>query len=82
MKLNVASPDRIVRTVLGIGAVVWAAALGWTSLGGILLIVVGAVLLVTAAVGFCPLYYVFKFSTRSASDGGFDAHKLEDSVRH
>ena len=40
-----------------------AFAVGFGSVGGIILAVVGVVMLVTAAVGFCPLYRVFGIST-------------------
>jgi len=61
--LNVASWDRIVRVVVGLallyvafggiatGAWVWVAVAG------------AAIMFVTAALGFCPLYFVFKFRT-------------------
>lgn len=58
MKTNVGGIDRIVRIVLGValialtltGAIgVW----GW----------IGIVPLATAAIGYCPLYSVFGFST-------------------
>jgi hypothetical protein len=34
--------------------------------GGILLVVVGGILVVTAAVGFCPLYRILGLSTARA----------------
>jgi hypothetical protein len=64
MKPNLGTTDRIVRVgiavLLGIGA--WLAGLG--SVGGIILLVLAAVMLVTSAVSFCPLYLPFGFSTR------------------
>jgi ABC-type uncharacterized transport system permease subunit len=58
--------DRLVRTVLGIGLV----AVSFTSLGltsakplGIVAVVVGAVLLFTAATGSCLLYRLFGIDT-------------------
>jgi hypothetical protein len=55
--------DRIIRLVL-------AALFGFLYFGGIVtgafgivLLVLGAVFLVTAVIGFCPLYAPFKFST-------------------
>ena len=63
MKTNEGTTDRIIRAVVGIAALLGAFALGQGTLGFVLLIVVGAVLLVTAAVGFCPLYRVFGIST-------------------
>ena len=48
---------------MGVGALVGALAIGIGSVGGILLLVVGGVLVVTAATGFCPLYRVLGLST-------------------
>jgi len=57
MKKNIGSLDRIVRILLGIGAV--AAGLFFQSWWGML----GLVLLLTAGLNFCPLYTVIGFST-------------------
>jgi hypothetical protein len=62
MKLNESNTDRIIRAVAGVILLY----LGFGVLGGALAIVVdvlGVVLLATAAIGFCPLYSLFKFST-------------------
>lgn len=63
MTTNESNIDRIIRVIIAVGAFVAAFAVGIGSLGGIILAVVGAVMLVTAAVGFCPLYRVFGMST-------------------
>ncbi|MCU0277959.1 MAG: DUF2892 domain-containing protein [Candidatus Nanopelagicales bacterium] len=63
MTTNESSVDRIIRLVIGIAAFVAAFAVGFSSVGGIVLAVVGVVMLATAAVGFCPLYRVFGIST-------------------
>ena len=63
MTRNVGTVDRVVRTVLGLAAVVWAFSVGLSSAVGILLVGAAAVLLVTAAVGFCPLYRLLGIST-------------------
>jgi Inner membrane protein YgaP-like, transmembrane domain len=64
-KLNEANWDRIVRVVAGILLIY----LGWAGVVsgglGVLLLVIGAVLLLTGLVGFCPLYALLKFSTKS-----------------
>ncbi len=67
MRANVGSPDRIARIIIGIVLIVAAfipalplganPILQWGS------VVVGAVLIVTALVRFCPLYTLFGFST-------------------
>ncbi len=67
LSLNESTPDRIVRVILG----VVLAALAVTGVaGGALAIVawvLAAVMLVTGVVGFCPLYAIFRISTRSAA---------------
>lgn len=63
MKLNESNIDRIIRAVAGV--VLLYLGLGG-ALGGTLAVVVdiiGVILLLTAAVGFCPLYRLFNFST-------------------
>ena len=49
--------------IAGVVAVVVALLIGIGSVLGIVLGIVGVVLLVTAAVGFCPIYRVFGLST-------------------
>jgi hypothetical protein len=71
MRLNVGSTDRVVRIVVGLALVIAPFVSGlalfanpvamWVS------VIVGAVLLVTAAVGFCPLYRLLGLSTRKSS---------------
>jgi hypothetical protein len=64
--VNESSVDRIIRGVVGIALL--ASALGGIVTGGlgIFLMVIGAVLLLTGVVGFCPLYRLFKFRTNKA----------------
>lgn len=68
MTRNVGTVDRAARAVVGLGALVWAFSTGMTSALGIVLLVVAAVLLVTAAVGFCPLYRLLGLSTDSTRE--------------
>lgn len=64
MKTNEGSADRIVRLVLGIALLgVALGVLGISSIGGIIAAVVGVVMLVTAAVGFCPAYAILGLKT-------------------
>ncbi len=64
--VNESSIDRIIRVVVGVALL----ALGWGGLVtggfGIFLKVIGFVPLLTGIVGFCPLYSLFKFSTKKA----------------
>lgn len=66
MTTNVGTADRAIRVVLAMVAAIVGFAVGAGSVLGIILLVIAAVLLVTAAVGFCPLYRVFKLSTAKA----------------
>ncbi len=67
LKTNEASVDRVIRIVLGLAllasAVAGAVAAPWIYLAWL----VGAIALVTGAVGFCPLYAVLRVSTRSGA---------------
>jgi hypothetical protein len=66
MNKNVASWDRIIRAVLGVVLLyVGIAGLvsGWL---GVVIAILGAVFLVTSLIGFCPIYAVFKLSTKKA----------------
>lgn len=63
MKRNLSDVDRVIRVVLAalfaylyFGGIV-------TGTLGIILLVLGAVFLLTAIVAFCPLYAPFRFST-------------------
>ncbi len=59
---NVGRTDRIIRVIIGLAAI-WAGFTyeNWWGAAGI-------VPLATAAVGHCPLYTPFKFSTRGRDD--------------
>ena len=66
LKVNQANWDRVVRVVLGTVllylGLAGVVAGGW----GIVLDVLGVILVVTGLVGFCPLYAIFKLSTKKA----------------
>ena len=62
MKRNESNQDRGIRAVVGIIALL----IGLFAVGGFLralLIIVGLVLVITAAVGFCPLYRLVGINT-------------------
>ncbi len=63
MKTNESNVDRIIRVVVGI--VLLFLGFGGSLTGSLAVVanVLGVVMLLTAAIGFCPLYAVFKFST-------------------
>jgi len=68
MQRNEGTVDRVVRALAGVVALIIAGLVGIGSIGGVLLAVVGAVLVVTGAVGFCPLYRVLGVSTRPVDE--------------
>lgn len=63
MNANVGSTDKIARLVLALLAVVFAFLTGIGTALGVVLLVVGVVLAVTAFTGFCPIYRVLGLST-------------------
>ena len=63
MSRNESNLDRMIRVAVAVVAVIGAVAVGASSVLGVLLFVVGGILLVTAAVGFCPLYRLLGIST-------------------
>ena len=63
MTINEGTADRSIRALLGIVAAVGAIVVGVGSAPGIVLLALAGILLVTAAVGFCPLYRVLGIST-------------------
>ena len=66
MKTNESGLDRLIRIVLGV--VFLALSFGNVVTGGfgIVLIILGAILLLTGVVGFCPLYALLKINTKKA----------------
>jgi hypothetical protein len=64
MKKNMGITDRLVRGVLIAPTLVIVAFLvGFTTLVGVIAVALVAVMLATAAVGFCPLYVPFHLHT-------------------
>ena len=64
MKKNLGTIDRGIRAVLGLGIIAYGI-VNHTWLGAI-----GAVPLLTALIGFCPVYCPFGLSTAGKSGGG------------
>lgn len=63
MKTNESGLDRIIRVALGILLVTLYATGVVGGVFGIILTVLGGILIITGAVGFCPLYSIFKLRT-------------------
>lgn len=72
MTINVGTPDRIVRVVLGLLLIAAPFLTGWALFSNPVwtwgAVIVGLVLVVTGAVRFCPAYRLFNIST--AKDTG------------
>ena len=66
MKLNESGLDRIIRVIVGLVLIVLYL-MGLIGGGlGIVVVILGAILLITGIVGFCPLYAIFKFRTNKS----------------
>ncbi|HUY47786.1 MAG TPA: DUF2892 domain-containing protein [Streptosporangiaceae bacterium] len=64
MRRNEGAVDRWLRLILA--ALGWwlAASLGYGTAGGVIVLVVAGILVVTAVTGYCPLYALLRISTR------------------
>ena len=63
MKANMGTPDRIIRVLVAIIVLVLYFTGVTSGTFGIVLIVIGAVLLSTSFINYCPLYGIFGVST-------------------
>ena len=63
MVRNESNLDRMLRALVGALLLIGWAVGWWTGTWAVVLGVVAAILIVTAAVGFCPLYRVLGLST-------------------
>jgi hypothetical protein len=66
MEQNVGGMDRIIRVAAGIILLIIAAIslinnILWL---GVITVLIGVVLVITAILGFCPLYLLFKINTK------------------
>ncbi len=65
MSRDMSNLDRVLRgSVVAPIAIVVAVLVGAGSIGGIVLLALAAIMLATGAVGFCPLYALFRFDMR------------------
>ncbi len=63
MKTNESGLDRIIRVIAGVALLALYFTQVITGGLGIVAVVLGAVLVITGAVGFCPLYGLFNIRT-------------------
>ena len=66
MKNNMSLMDRIIRAVIAVlfGVLIYTNAV--SGVVAIILSVIAAIFLITAAIGFCPLYTLFGWSTKKS----------------
>ena len=67
MSRNESNVDRMIRVAVAVVAVIGAVAVGASSVLGFVMFVVAGIVLVTAAVGFCPLYRILGISTNRSA---------------
>jgi hypothetical protein len=81
MKKTVGPADRTVRGVLAVGSLIGAGILGFGSGWGILLLIVAAIMAVTGASGYCPIFSLLgidslpRSGSGGASQGLLHAHR-------
>ena len=77
MNKTVGTTDKIVRAIIAVVALVVAGVAGFSSVWGIVLVIVAAVMVVTASSGYCPIYSATGLRTNGEKDGhrhGASAH--------
>jgi len=82
MKKNMGKSDRRLRVLLAAGAVAGSAVLGFSTAGGIVLLVVAGIMLVTASSARCPVYSILGIKTTSAVENntGHRARTLDHAA--
>jgi hypothetical protein len=61
---NVGTLDRIVRAIVGLALIAAPFLAGWPPLVMVISVIVGVVLVATAAISFCPIYAVLGLSSK------------------
>jgi hypothetical protein len=64
MPTNIGTLDRIVRVIAGLALIVAPFLANWPVLGLAISVVIGAVLVATSAVSFCPIYALLGVSSK------------------
>ncbi len=65
---NVGSADRLIRLIAGIALIVIPFLMGMSlsSMPGLAMVIIGAILVVTAVIKFCPLYKIIGARTNKS----------------
>ena len=80
MKKNMGTTDRVIRALVAAGAIAGSGVLGFSTAWGIVLLAAAAVMVLTAASGYCPLYSLVGLKTTSA--GGAETGRQRLSHLH
>lgn len=64
MQINIGTPERLVRLILGVVLVVIPFIFGFATLWTWISVIVGLVLVVTGALRFCPAWSIFGINTK------------------
>ena len=63
MKKNIGKVDKVIRFLVGFLAIVAVLVGSVTGVWANILLILGALLLITASINFCPLYALFRMKT-------------------
>ncbi len=63
MKKNVGSVDQWIRWIIGLALILWGV-FGLTGTGKWVAIIIGLIPIITASLGWCPLYQILGLSTQ------------------
>ena len=67
MVKNVGSPDKIARYLIAVVAIIAAFLVGAGTVLGIILFLVAAIMVLTAALGFCPIWRIVGVNTNKSA---------------
>lgn len=70
MKINIGTPERIIRLILGVALLLLPLVVVLGNLWTWISVIVGLVLIVTGALRFCPAWSIFGISTRRGNGRG------------
>ena len=75
MQKNLGRTDRSLRALIAVGAVAGSAVLGFSTAWGIVLPVVAAIMAMTAASGYCPIYHLLGIKTTGVPASEIGEHR-------
>ena len=75
MKTNVGKFDKVIRIILGIIIVGMYLEGQISGFGAVLLVILAAILFITSFLSFCPMYSLFKISTRKTNSDEVSKNK-------